>query len=221
MITVVSTGFRHPQKAACLASVAMQMGVTFEHVYVEASEQTTPKGPLENFHDVVMTLPPDRIVAWLDGDDRLFDEWSLATVARIYERAPETLVTYGQWAQVDRYGRWTTGRAAQVETDEPRKEPWRASHLKTFRAGLFQKIRRADLCDERGEFLNFTIDCAVMFPLLEMAGRDRSVFNPVVVYVYDTTHCTAMAKNAEEMRIADAIGARLRAMSRYERISTL
>lgn len=220
MITVVSTGFNHPQKRACLASVASQQLVTCEHIYVEAAEQTSPKGPLENFHDVVMTLPPDRIVAWLDGDDRLFDSGSLRVVADIYERRPQTLVTYGQFCMFDSFGRYFAGRASEHETDEPRKEPWRASHLKTFRAGLFHRIKKADLI-WGGAFLDFTIDQAVMFPILEMAGRDRSVFNPIVVYVYDTTHCNAWSRDRKAVLEADAIGAHLRTLPKYERIDTL
>jgi hypothetical protein len=220
MITVVSTGFKHPQKRVCLASVASQQGVEREHIYIDAYDQVSPKGCLENFHDVVMGLPPDRIVAWLDGDDRLFDSCSLRVVADVYDRKPETLVTYGQYCTFDAFGRYFAGRCSAYETDEPRKEPWRASHLKTFRAGMFHRIAKADMM-QGGRFLEYTIDLAVMFPILEMAGRDRSVFNPVVVYVYDTWHAESMGRDKEIMREADAIGERLRALPKYERIASL
>lgn len=219
MISVISTGFAHATKDKCLASVRAQRGVAFEHIYVEASEQTKPKGPLENFYDVAMRLPKDRIIACLDGDDWLSHDRSLATVASIYDRAPHTLVTYGQYRLVD----WPYGQSAgcsEYPRDEYRRDVWRASHLKTFRAGAFQRIKKEDLMYQ-GRFAEFTCDLVVMFPILEMAGPERTVFNREVIYDYSLTHAIAMSKRSDEMARAHEIERHVRNALRYERIGDL
>lgn len=217
MITVISTGFAHKAKEKCIASVREQRGCDFEHVYVEASEQNPPKCALENFYDVAMTLPPDRIIACLDGDDWLANDRSLKRVADIYAEHPETLVTYGQYQLAWPFG-VVPGCSPHVKP--PRQDVWRASHLKTFRAGIFQRIKKEDLMWE-GKFAEFTCDQIVMFPILEMAGPDRTFFNREVIYIYDISHAQAWVRNRGEFEIAQAIERAARVKPPYERIASL
>ena len=176
MITVVSTGWKAPTKHKCLASVAEQIDVEREHVYVEASEQPHPAPKaLENMSRVIRALPPDRIVALLDGDDWLAHPRALATVAETYAESPQLLATYGSYIHED--GRM--GHCASYGEMPPRQtRQFLASHLKTFRAGLFQRIAPGDLMLEHGQ------DVAIMLPILEMAGPKRARFMPHILYVY-------------------------------------
>jgi hypothetical protein len=222
VITVISTGFNHPTdaKARCISSVAAQRAVDghpleFDHIYVEAGEQPSPKSALENFYDVAMRLPRDRIIACLDGDDWLAHDRALATVARVYEEKPETIVTYGQFQLASPFG--PTPGCSPYPADEYRKDVWRASHLKTFRAGAFHRIKKDDLFFE-GDWIRLTCDVAVMLPILEMAGPERTAFIREVIYIYNTANATAFYKDRPQVERAHAVDRFIRSRPRYERI---
>lgn len=136
---------------------------------------------LSKMYRYVGMLPPDEVVIWLDGDDWLMP-WACEVVNATYSRHNPWL-TYGQFV-------WSDGRpgfayqsiAIEGKPWKPRRLPWFATHLKTFRAGLFQQIKREDLMNG-GDWLEPT-DMAVMFPMLEMAGFRRSLFIPNILMTY-------------------------------------
>lgn len=217
MLTVVSTGFQSPTKEACLASVREQEAVSFEHVYVEASLQNPPLTMMENVANTIARLPKDRIVVNLDGDDWLAHARVLAFVAQVYDEHPETWVTWGQFRTAD--GR--KGFAAPYQNPErPRGEPWKATHLKTFRAGLFQRIRREDMQDDGGRWLELALDHAMMFPMMEMAGRDHARFVSEVLYVYNEASSWE-AQNPYRVQSARDAAKRIRSRPCYARIEAL
>lgn len=95
----------------------------------------------------------DDIVALVDGDDRLLAEDVLERIAAVYARG-DCWLTYGSY----------TSRADGVAdgTCEPyppdvvrangfRRARWRASHLKTFRAGLWRHVDAATLRTDEAE----------------------------------------------------------------------
>jgi hypothetical protein len=218
MITVISTGFAAPTKARCIESVRVQRGVEIEHVYIEAAEQSPPKTKTENLYDAITKLPPDRIVALVDGDDWLAHDRALASSARFYLEG--AMVTYGNFVRSDYAS--SRGVAAYAPGSSPRLEPFQASHLKTFRAGLFQRIAKADLMFE-GDWLPFGIcdDVAFMIPMLEMAGEDRARFNPEAVYVYNMASPLARYRDRGVVDMQARIAAHLRTLPKYERIASL
>lgn len=209
-ITVVSTGRNAPTKDLCLASVRMQLGGPYEHIYVESPPEVTV---LENVHREVHKLPPDTIVVWLDGDDWLFACHSLLTVHRIYLQNPECMMTYGQF--VDDKGR--PGFAAPYTTTDYRSAPWLATHLKTFRAGLFQRIAVEDL-QQDGMWIPMASDQAVMLPMLEMAGPHRVLFNREPLCVYNTANSHWANADAAGRREEAEWAQRIRAKRRYGRL---
>ncbi|MFI4978424.1 MAG: hypothetical protein ACHQC8_07120, partial [Solirubrobacterales bacterium] len=192
-LVVVSTGFKAPTKARCLESVREQLcGCydtdsdtdrcydTVKHVYVEASEQSEPRpSKTENFYRAVHALDPSDVVVCLDGDDWLAHERVLEKVRELH--AAGAWLTYGSF----RYADGRPGFARAYPRSRPRGLPWLATHLKTFRAGLFQRIKEEDFKTTGGEWL-FVTDMAMMLPMLEMAGPSRSVFCSDVLYVYNS-----------------------------------
>lgn len=191
-ITVVSTGFFAPTKSKCIASVAAQVEAEFEHAYIEAGEQEQPAPrALENMTRVIHGVPDDRIIALLDGDDWLAHPRALATVQDAYEANPALLATYGSYVYAD--GR--PGHCASYGTVPPRQcKQFLASHLKTFRAGMFKRINRGDLMLPHGQ------DIAIMLPILEMAGPARVKFIPEILYIYSSR--TSFAFNADFAKLA-------------------
>jgi len=152
----------------------------------------TRKTALENIHDAIMNhCDPDDIVALVDGDDWLPNKNTLSYINDFYNQN-DCWIMYGQSS-------WTDGRRgfasaySEVEFSDLRKSPFRVSHIRTFRAGLYQKIQNQDqffscMKDSSGEFYKMTYDVAIMFPIMEMAGYDKVKFNDTILYVYNRSN---------------------------------
>lgn len=200
MIRVTSTALNAgPLAGGCIASVRNQTHEDWTHHFIDAKSDddtldyaTRAAGCDSRVHlwrnkertDIFDNLLPiwrsfhdEDIIVWLDGDDRLAHDGALETVLRAH--AGGALVTYGQFVWPD----GTLGTAAQVGYN-PRKETWRATHLKTWRAGLLKHLRDSDLRDpETGRYSNLVTDMPIMFALLELVG-ERAVFIPEVLHRY-------------------------------------
>jgi glycosyltransferase involved in cell wall biosynthesis len=147
------------------------------------------KTALENIHHAIMkNCHPDDIVVLVDGDDWLPNRKTLSYINDFYNEN-DCWIMYGQAS-------WTDGRrgfaTAYSEEDfkNIRKAPFKVSHIRTFRAGLYQKIKEQDhefscMKDSDGYFYKMTYDVAIMFPLLEMAGREKVSFNDTILYIYN------------------------------------
>lgn len=149
----------------------------------------TRKTALENIHDAIVNhCDPDDIVVLVDGDDWLPNKNVLSYINDFYNQN-DCWIMYGQ-------ANWTDGRrgfASEYSAEEfknIRKTPFRVSHLRTFRAGLYQKIKEQDsdfscMKDSSGGFYKMTYDVAIMFPILEMAGVEKVAFNDTILYIYN------------------------------------
>ena len=214
-VWVVSTGFNPPTGHLCVASVAAQVGVICEHIIVNAAEQPEPKTASQNLYEAIQGLPPDDVCAWIDGDDWLAMPDALVRVAKWYADDSDLLLTYGSFVTSD--GDPATWQGAYPPGADVRAHPWLASHLRTFRAGLFQRLTPEDLQLD-GEWLSLGVDQAVMLPMLEMAGHTRRHFCPVPLVVYNVgSSWGAPARPADLDREAEVV-ARVRAKARKERI---
>ncbi len=155
------------------------------HVIKNGSRKTA----LENIHNAIMDFcKPDDIVILVDGDDWLNSNKTLSYINEFYEKH-DCWVMYGQAS-------WTDGRVGLAHEvtkevfDNMRSNPFFVSHIRTFRAGLYQKIAEQDLnfsCmkDKDGEFYKMTYDVAIMFPIMEMAGYEKVKYNDKVLYIYN------------------------------------
>src|ERR1700678_563618 len=141
-LVVVSTCLRASTPDRCRQSVASQT-LPARHIFIEAAYQPTTKTHSENLYDSVRVLEPDDVVVQLDGDDWLAHDRVLERVADIYED-PDVWLTYGSLMMSDGTYRFDIN-APYAPGEDVRTAPWRCSHLKTFRAGLFQRIDPADL----------------------------------------------------------------------------
>lgn len=193
--SVKAAGLRHRFAAADGEAFSAAVGAGCELVL------NSPEPQLANVRTLVSSVPPQEIVAWLDGDDVLLP----GAVERV-ERAHRcgSLVTYGSF----RYGErglpdYTMGKYFRLRYPGPeagerrfRTSAWRAAHLRTFRAYMLARIpeehfRRAD-----GSYLEHCVDRAVMLPLLELAGERYTVIEHDLVE-YNTDHYRSM--NVEEI----------------------
>ncbi len=150
-------------------------------------------GALQNIYQAIHTLIPDhKIVVNVDGDDRLAGDEVLAILEQKYAD-PDIWITYGTALQVPK-GKLLLSKAISESAfleKRIRAFPFVAcQHLRTFKAGLFKKIRKDDLL-YKGEFCSVAWDTAMMFPMLEMAGpkvagaKNHTAHVKEVVYFYN------------------------------------
>lgn len=179
-ITVVSTAYAAPTEERCRESVRAQ-SIRVGHMYIDAAKQTPPLTVTQNVRRAVRRLPPSEIVVWLDGDDWLAHERALERVQAEYEDRSVWL-TYGSYRCAD-------GRPGHCAPYAPpydyRRQPWLASHLKTFRAGLFHYLTDVDLLGPDLAPIRNAHDVAIMIPMLEMAGPERVRFIADTLAIYN------------------------------------
>jgi len=235
-MTVVSTALNKERWVQrCIESVRQQTFKARNHIFIDAASDDetareakhfpypqltvqvnpTRKAALQNAVETWNELPDDEIVVWLDGDDWLAHDRALEVVAEAYTD-PDVWLTYGQFMMPD----GTIGFASRYPAGgNVRQIDWRATHLKTFRAGLAKKIRPADLLKPDGTWCDLAIDHAVMYPLLEMAGERYACIDKIVcVYNFEASWWANQDTAARAVERAE--DDRFRAMPSYERLLT-
>jgi hypothetical protein len=197
-LRVISTGLNAPTKDRCIASVKSQRlsdGVFVRHDYVDSDPAVDV---ITNLSMLIRTMDPDAIVVWLDGDDHLVRPDACAIVQAMHEAG--AWVTWGSFVYAD--GR--PGFAAPVNWGAPiRRHPWVTTHLKSFRAGLFQRLRREDL--EWPLRAQVPWDMVVMFAAIEMAGGRRCTYCPEVLSAYHVANSNEWKNGPGEERRYEAI----------------
>ena len=147
-------------------------------------------GGTKNLYTVIKKLPPNSVVVLLDGDDAFSNENVLSRIALEYKKNNAWL-TYGSYIHEPEGCRGTCSKPFPqnvLETNSFRSFPqWCTSHCKTFYAKLFQSIARKDL-QNNGEFFRGGWDIIIMYPMLEMAGKDHIRFIPDILYIYRTNN---------------------------------
>lgn len=164
--------------------------------YVENRKR---EGALANVYRGIWLCDPDEIVANLDGDDWFPHTRVLSKLNEVYSDK-DVWVTYGQFIY---YPCNTPGWAAEVPQsiiaqNAFRDHTWTTTALRTFYAGLFQKIKKEDLLYE-GAFFPMSGDLAYMWPILEMAGF-HSRFIPDILYVYNVESAINDVKKDPDMQ---------------------
>lgn len=150
-------------------------------------------GALANIYNTIHKYIPDhKIVVSVDGDDKLISDYVLLRLEQEYQN-PDIWLTYGQHIESDSQ-KIGTGHPVPRKTLELKKVrtmyPFPAHHLRTFKAGLFKKIKKDDLLHE-GIFFQTTWDLAIMYPMIEMCapinpgGTIHCIYIPDPLYIYN------------------------------------
>jgi glycosyltransferase involved in cell wall biosynthesis len=146
---------------------------------------------LPNLHNGIMRFAtdPNDIVVIVDGDDWLFNKKVLSYINDFYNKNSECWMMYGS-------SKWTDNRpcCAKEYTKKDfkslRKVPFKISHIRTFRAGLYVSIAEQDfdyecMKNSNGEWYKMSYDVAMFLPMLEMAGKEHVYYNNTPLYVYN------------------------------------
>lgn len=148
-------------------------------------KNTERVGALANIYKAAQLCRKDEIIVLLDGDDWLAHEYVLAHLNEVYQD-PHVWITYGQflWFPFSLEGFSHNTPSDVILNNSFRSAAWSATHLRTFYAALFQKIKKEDLM-YGDRFYPMTWDLAIMYPMMEMAGF-HSKFIPEILYVYNS-----------------------------------
>ncbi len=145
-------------------------------------------GALENLYRIIHACDDHEIVVLVDGDDWLAHTRVLQKLNAVYSD-PHCWMTYGQYVSwpepVLGYSRPIPPQI--TDTNNFRGYDWCASHLRSFYAWLFKRIKPEDFISPWGTFYAMAWDQALMFPMLEMSGH-RAKFIPDVLYTYNAAN---------------------------------
>ncbi len=144
---------------------------------------------LENIYNTVHNHIEDhKIVVCVDGDDTLSFSGVLERLEKEY-RNPDVWMTYGRFVVYPAGEFWTACQGYPEEVIRARsfRQHYNVpSHLKTFRAALFKKVRRVDLLDPSGQIYRKAWDMAMLFPMLEMCAPKNATAPNHSVFIADT-----------------------------------
>jgi glycosyltransferase involved in cell wall biosynthesis len=151
---------------------------------VHLIKNSNRRGALHNLYTMIYMCDDDAIVATLDGDDWFPDNEVLNRLNEAYS-AHEVWLTYGQFElHPSKIRGWASPMPDYiVENNAFRDFQHLPTHLRTFYAWLFKKVKLQDLL-YLGRFYSMTWDMAMMFPMIEMAG-ERHQFISDIMYIYN------------------------------------
>lgn len=146
---------------------------------------------LPNIHNGIMQFAnePDDIVIIVDGDDFLFNRTVLSDINDFYVKNPECWLMYGS-SKVTNGHPCYASKYSEKEFENIRRAPFRVSHIRTFRAGLYHQIEKQDptyncMKNSEGNWYTVSYDACIIFPMLEMAGYEHVFYNENPFYIYN------------------------------------
>ena len=181
-------------------------------IIIENSEKKYQPG---NYDQVIRDNPEiddNDICVELDGDDWLPDRDTLKRVFNTYSDS-NVWVANGSF----KYANGANGFSQeQKDFNNLRNGRFTATHMRTWRAFLWRKIKQEDLKDSDGVFWKMTGDLSFMFPMLEMAGKKHYKFMSDINYVYNADN--PINDHKVDLTLVNEIAVKIRNMKPYKRI---
>lgn len=175
------------------------------HERIKLIRNTTRKGALANLYYAIHSCADHEIIITVDGDDWLNHDGVFKQLNQVYQNK-DVLLTFGQFktSSNNKVGFCHPFPDWVIRTGAYRNFHWLSSHLRTFYAGLFKKIKKEDLC-EHGEFFPVTWDLAMLFPMLEMAAGRHHCFDDVMYVYNDLTPLNDYKLRLEQMQKCETV----------------
>lgn len=177
-------------------------------------------GALYNIYHAVHSCPDTDIIITVDGDDKLANNLVFKKVNAVYSCTTEIWLTHGYFHEYP-YGfnDWSKPIPRRIVQNNDFRSFTAPSHLRTFYAKLFKRIKKKDLL-HNGEFYQMTWDQAMMFPMIEMAAERHYYFGPEnLLYLYNRiTPINDCKVNAQLQRDLEKV---IRSKRKYRRIESL
>ena len=172
---------------------------------------------IENQYKAIYMCNDKDIIVIIDGDDWLAHDQVFAYLNYVYS-TENVWLTYGQFIEYPSGNKGFCSPMPQhiITCNAFREYSRIPSHLRTFYAGLFKKIKKTDLMYD-GEFMSMTGDMAAMIPMIEMAC-DHFKFIEHVLLIYNAENPLNDHKKSKELQ--RKLDLYIRSLNRYEKIST-
>ena len=185
-------------------------------------KRTHNVGALENIIAGVNRLKcePDDVILLIDGDDFLYSTEVLGYLNEVYKANPELLLTWGDYIQTSDNQRGVCGDI-RVPIESYRKDVygWCTSHLRTFKFRLYILIKDKDMRDENGKYYAMSWDLCLLFPMLEMAGKDRIKYLNKILYCYCNEN--ALNDHVKDLRLQLAQAMEIRSKPPYKYVKEI
>jgi glycosyltransferase involved in cell wall biosynthesis len=139
-------------------------------------------GALENLYNAIHSCSDDDIIVTYDGDDWFPNDEVLAKVCNAYMKK-DVWLTHGTYAEYPGGKKYAVNIPKKIIKKNKFRKYLCPSHLRTFYAWLFKKIKRDDLL-YNGKFYQVAWDLAILYPMLEMANERHALINDVL-YIYN------------------------------------
>ena len=178
---------------------------------------------LKNIYDTIESLNPDNddVVILLDGDDWLASKNVFNIINDVYNRS-DCWMTYGSYMEYPSKKRGQFSKQIPknvIDESLYRTSAWCSSHLRTFKCGLWRKIKKEDLINPTtGRFGKAAWDLAFMFPMLEMSSH-KAEYVKDILYVYNRTNPLNEDKINHPVQLGEEN--MIRNKEKYNRISEL
>jgi glycosyltransferase involved in cell wall biosynthesis len=187
---------------------------------IKLFQNTERLSQVANFIILSNLARANSILVSIDGDDWFKNNSVLSKLNVVYQdkNVWMTYGTYEEYPYRDVTFHYEAYPDDVINSNSFREYKWLASHLRTFRKDLIQKIDLNDLKDERGNWLETTGDQAIMLPMLEMSG-ERSRYIPDILYVYNVFE-TARDTNLNERRQIE-LAKYIRSKPKYNKLKDL
>lgn len=126
---------------------------------------------------------PEDIIITLDGDDWFSNNSVLSYLNDIYQD-DNIWLTYGQYEPLSKtYSNYC--KPIPNTRTYRRSRVWLTSHLRTFKARLWNSIDKNDFKLEDGTYVPACGDLVFMYPMIEMASSKHIKFIEKVLMVYN------------------------------------
>jgi glycosyltransferase involved in cell wall biosynthesis len=201
----------HDGTADLVESFIIQNG---QHNRCKLIRNTIRCGALKNLYDAIHSCQDNEIIVTVDGDDCLYTPEVLSILNAAYS-SQNIWLTHGTLFETYyKSTQWSIAIPENIIKQNAFRSYRCPSHLRTFYAWLFKKIKKEDLM-YKGSFFTMAWDQAMMFPMIEMAG-ERHLFIKETLYLYNNTLPTN--DNRINSKLQSDLEAIIRAMPPYKKL---
>lgn len=167
----------------------------------------------------------DDVLVFIDGDDWLYNEEVLEKLNKYYLEK-DVWMTYGGMACYPSgelaFPQNTNYSSNVYEGNLFRKDVWRASHLRTFKWGLYKKIKLESIVYSKTKDYYFHAeDLATSYPCLEMCPKDKVGNVDFLTYVFNETPSNRERGIAREAEAGHDLELEIRGQIPYNKIKSI
>ena len=199
-----------------IESVHYQTYKNYTHILVDdASTDNTHKTILKNikgskiqFHHnsinqkwiknalAYLEAEKDDIIVLLDGDD-FFSKKNVLEILNDFYNNNDCWITYSrmyyQYRKITSH--WIpTYSKKDLEQKNFRNNIWSFTHLRTWKAFLWNYIDKDDLKNDMNEYFKYSYDRAIFYPMLELASPNHVGFIDDVLMIYNDENPLSVEK---------------------------